>query len=168
MLQCYSLNLSSLSFPHCVHKSVFYVCVSILSKWLSHSQKNLGASFAIGGPLAALFSHRMENPLENGWCGWLGRDAGFQSQCLGPVKSLLWTFWLTVADRACVFPLFITEMWRKKPPLYRPCEINWSLVFAKILQLISMLPQPYGSSAPVDSTYFFLMAQKKPLFFFYL
>lgn len=59
---------------------------------LLFSQKNLGASFAIDGPVVAFFFQRMENTLENGWRGWRGRDAGLQSQCLGPVSSLLWTF----------------------------------------------------------------------------
>ena len=29
IFQCYSPKMSSLSFPHCVHKSILYVCISI-------------------------------------------------------------------------------------------------------------------------------------------
>ena len=37
MFQRYSLNLSCLLLPHCVHKSVFYVCVSIPALQISSS-----------------------------------------------------------------------------------------------------------------------------------
>lgn len=36
---------------------------------LLFSQKNLGAPFAIDGPVVAFFFQRMENTLENGWRG---------------------------------------------------------------------------------------------------
>lgn len=58
---------------------------------LLFSQKNLGASFAIVGLWWHSSSEDGEHTGE--WLAWLeGRDAGLQSQCLGPVSSLLWTF----------------------------------------------------------------------------